>query len=225
MSRNIIRISQAPPSPGPDTGATPPPPPAPAPDLSGGLSLGAPPIGAPPMVAPPIGGVGPGSPTAPKFSLYPLESSGMILMDAEVEKRLKEQFASTHHINTTSEQEIANEIWKEYGGNDLGGVDQEKVGKRIRDKEVDLDEIKRTRDTKWERLPLGKNLDDLGITLQDITEMIIALSQGFAALKKKEAPGGAGGGMGMASLKYKSFIKIAKKLDKYGFYELADKLI
>lgn len=220
MSRSILRISQAPPIPPPDMGAAPPPPPMPAPDLGGGLGLGAPPMGAPPM-----GAGGPAPVTAPKSSLYPLESSGMILMDAEVEKRLKEQFASTQHINTTSEQEIANEIWKEYGGNDLGGVDQDKRGKRIRDKEVDQNEIKRTRDRKWERLPLGKNLDDLGITLEDINEMVTALSQGIAALKKKEAPGGGGGGMGMASLKYQSFVKIAKKLDKYGFYELADKLI
>jgi len=211
MPSPITRISQAPP---PEAALAPPPPPAGDP-MAGGMppmdmGMGAPPMGAPPMGAPPMGGPAGAPPTtAPKSSLYPLENSGMILVDAEVEKRLKEQFASTKNINTTSEEEIANEIWQEYGGNKLGGVDQEKVGKRLPDKEVDEAEIKRTRDSKWQRLPLGKNLDDLGITLDDIRDMVISLSQGIASAAKKGA-GGAGAPPAMASLKINDLIRLAQ---------------
>lgn len=206
MPKQIFRISQAPPPP-----IAPPPAPAAPPPIDMGMGLGTPPIdmgmglGAPPMGGAPA----PETPAVPsKLSLYPLENSGMILMDAEIEKRLKEQFASTKNINTTSEEEIANEIWVEYGGNKLGGVDKEKIGKRLPDVEVDENEIKNTRDSKWKRLPFGKNLDDLGITLDDIRDMVISLSQGIAAAKKKEAPGG---GAPMASLKLDNLIKLAKE--------------
>lgn len=208
MPKQILRISQAPPA------AAPPPPAAapPPPPMDMGMGMGAPPMdmgmGAAPMGLPAPGAPA-GAPGVPsKLSLYPLENSGMILMDAEIEKRLKEQFASTENINTTSEEEIANEIWIEYGGNKLGGVDKEKVGKRLPDVEVDENEIKNTRDSKWKRLPFGKNLDDLGITLDDIRDMVISLSQGIAAAKKKEAPGG---GAPMASLKLDNLIKLAKE--------------
>lgn len=219
MGRNIIRLAQEAP------GAIPPPiaPPAapPMPDpLAGGLGMPPAPMGAPTAPMAPATGT-----VSSQGMRYPLESSGMILMDAEVEKRLKEQFASTEHINTTSEQEIANEIWMEYGGNELGGVDKEKRGKRVRDEEVDDQEIKATRDRKWERLPLGKNLSDLGITLEDFSEMISAWSQGIAANKKKEAPAGGGGGMGLASRNYKQLIRTAQILDNLGLYNLADDLI
>lgn len=216
MRHKITRISQAPPTP-----AAPPPPPPPPMDMGMApppLDLGmAPPPMDMGMGAPPMGTPG-AAPTVPnKASLYPIESSGMLLVNAEVEKRLKEQFASTKNINTTSEQEIANEIWIEYGGNELGGVDREKVGKRIPDTEADEQEIKRTRDRKWERLIQGKNLDDLGITLDDLTEMVVSLSQGIAAAKKKEAPAG---GAPMASLKRDTLIKLAKE-----FYSESSKKI
>lgn len=206
MRNTVTRISQAPPPPA-DVPPAPAPPPAP---LGGGMppmDMG---MGAPPMGAPPMGGP-PGAPpiSGPKSSLYPLENSGMILVDSEVQKRLKEQFASTDNINTTSEEEIANEIWQEYGGNKLGGVDKEKVGKRLPDKEVDQDEIKRTRESKWQRLPLGKNLEDLGITLDDIRDMVISLSQGIAAEAKKGS-GGAGAMPAMASLNNSDIIRLAK---------------
>ena len=211
MPNPIFRISQAP----PDAGA--PPPPAPIPDpLAGGappmdLGMGAP-MGGAPMGGAPMGAAPATGPiSTPKASLYPLENSGMILLDAEIEKRLKEQFASTENLGTTSEEEIANEIWIEYGGNKFGGVDRTKVGKRMPDKEVDDAEVKRTRDKKWERLPLGKNLDDLGITLDDIRDMVISFSQGIAAAAKKGA-GGPGGAPALASLKNNQLIKLAQDI-------------
>lgn len=221
MGRNIIRLAQEAPGVAPPPPALPTVPTPPMPDpMMGGLGMPPAPMGASISPAPTTTGT-----TLSLATRYPLESSGMILMDAEIEKRLKEQFASTEHINTTSEQEIANEIWIEYGGNELGGVDSEKRGKRIRDKEVDDQEIKATRDKKWQRLPFGKNLSDLGITLQDLNEMITALSQGIAANKKKEAPAAGGGGMGLASRDYKDIIRTAQILDNLGFYDLADNLI
>lgn len=204
MKRIIKRIAQAPP---PEPSVAPPMPPA---DPLGGLGgLGGGGLGAMPPASP-AGAPPAGAPSSdiPQKILYPLENSGMILQDSELQKRLKEQFASTDNINTTSEQEIANEIWMEYGGNKLGGVDKEKVGKRLPEKEVDQEEIERTKNRKWERLVSGKNLDDMGITLKDITTMVAQISRSMAELKKKES--GAGGGGGIMAASKDDIIRLAK---------------
>ena len=218
MKQSIIRISQAVPEAAPVA-----PPPAAAPDPLAGMGAAPMDMGMSAMGAPPAAGAA--APTTDKKILRtPIESSGMILLDADVEKRLKEQF-STGAINSTSEQTIANDIWKEYGGTDISGVNPSKKGKRKEDTEVDDAEIKRTEDKKWERLPEGKTLADLDIKLEDLVEMVTAWSQGIASLKKKEAPAGGGSGMGLASINLDKLIKTAKTLDEIGQYSLADKII
>ena len=137
MKTSIYRIAQADPA-----GASPAAPPPPPPPMGG--DMGAPPMdlgmgGMPPMPGAPAPSSAPSS-TAPTGGLlYPLENLGMILKDANIEKKLSEILSSSENINTTSEEEIANVIFQEYGGNKLGGVDGFKVGERIPNKEVDTE--------------------------------------------------------------------------------------
>ena len=69
----------------------------------------------------------PGAPAEPpsgqKQIKIPLANLGLILADAEIEKKLLEQLED-------NEQDIANDVWMQYGGAEDGGVDQEKRGKR-----------------------------------------------------------------------------------------------
>lgn len=217
MKSEIIRISQVP----PPVNAAPAPPidagPIPGGDLGG-------------MMPPPMptagGGMPAGAPTAPAIEepiRGPLENTGQIFKDARIEERLKTQFSSSENEETTSEDRIGEKIWIEYGGNDLKGVIESRRGKRKDNVLVDDEEIKRTENCKWERLPEGKNLSDLGMRLEEFQDFAKSISLSMAMMKKKEAPGG--GGMGMASIKYKKLIKLAHKLDNLGLYELADKLI
>ena len=214
MKSSIIRISQVP------TDAAPAPAPPPPPPM--GMDMGMPPM-PPAMGGAPSPAGGQPQTTVTKGMIYPLENIGMILVDAEITKKLSEIFSSTKKINTTSEQEIANDIWLMYGGNEIGEVDSEKRGKRLPKKEVDQKEIDRTENTRWERLPLGKNLEDLGITLKDFVTAVEAISFGISKAKSKEQ--GAGGGLAAANIKNTNLIKIASVLDKIGFYELSDNLI
>ena len=67
----------------------------------------------------------PGPPPAPnsaqKQIKIPLANLGLILADAEIEKKLLEQLED-------NERDIANGIWIQYGGTEDGGVDEEKRG-------------------------------------------------------------------------------------------------
>lgn len=215
MKSKIFRISQAPPS-GADS-AAPAPSPSPEPAM-GDLGLG----GAPsPMGGLPMGG-GMGDPSAaqqtssvmPKKMPYPLENVGMIFMDVNITKLLSEKLSNTSHLNTHGEEEIANEIWIMYGGTKDGGVFPGRTGERKEKQEVDEQEIERTDKTRWKRLPEGKNLLDLGITLNNMVESVKAVSirNSIDANKAKAAS-------------YKNLIKIARILDDIGFYKMADSLI
>lgn len=187
-----------------------------------------------PMMGDPLaGGMGmpaspmamPGSPpAAPNSSqkqiLVPLENLGLILADAEIEKKLLEQLED-------NEQDIANDVWTMYGGEEDGGVDPEKRGKRKYDEDASEEEIKATNKTRWERLPEGQNLLDLEITLDDFANAVKFLSFGFAKNKGKEQGGGAaGGGMpGMASRKLENMVKLAHNFDLLGMYNVADRIL
>ena len=194
MKTSILRISQADPA----AAAAP----APAPDPMAG---GAPPMdmgmGAmPPMPgAPaPAGGAGGATDnTTAQGVPYPLENLGMILKDAELQKKLSEILSSSSNVGSTSEEEIANVIFQMYGGNKLGGIDNWKKGERQLEKQVDDKEIEATKDTRWKRLPEGKTLDTLEIpvTLDNIMQAVKAISFGISKAKSKEAPAGGGGAM------------------------------
>ena len=195
MKNSIIRISQADPA----AAAAPAPPPP------GGAPAGA-------------------DTTTAQGVPYPLENLGMILKDAELQKKLSEILSSSSNIGSTSEEEIANVIFQMYGGNKLGGIDEWKKGERKPDKQVDDEEINSTRKERWKRLPEGKTLDTLEIpvTLDNIMSAVKAISFGISKAKSKEAP--AGGGP-MASMHYKNMVKISSLLDELGFYRLADRIL
>ena len=172
------------------------------------------------MPAAPMAMPAPADPaSAQKQITVPLANLGLILADAEIEKRLLEQLED-------NEQGIANDVWLQYGGEEDGGVDSEKRGKRS-DEEATEEEIKATDKTRWERLPVGQNLLDLEITLDDFANAVKFLSFGFAKNKGKEQGAGpAGGGMpGMASRKLDNMVKLAHNLDLLGMYSVADRIL
>ena len=158
--------------------------------------------------------------SAQKQIKIPLANLGLILADSEIEKRLLEQLED-------NEQDIANDVWVQYGGTENGGVDEEKRGERKDSEEASDEEIKATNKTRWKRLPQGQNLNDLEITLDDFANAVKFLSFGFAKNKGKEQGGGApGGGMpGMASRKLDNMVKLAQNLDLLGMYSVADRII
>lgn len=173
------------------------------------------------MPAAPMAMPAPAEPaSAQKQIKIPLANLGLILADAEIEKKLLEQLED-------NEQDIANGVWVEYGGKENGGVDQEKRGKRKDTEEASEEEIKATDKTRWERLPEGQNLNDLEITLDDFANAVKFLSFGFAKNKGKEQGGGAaGGGMpGMASRKLENMVKLAHNFDLLGMYSVADRIL
>ena len=174
-------------------------------------------MGAPPPVAP-TAGPGMAGGNAEKIIRVPLSNLGLILADAEIEKKLMEDLED-------NELDLANEVWMMYGGNEDGSVNKSRVGKRKDDKEVDDVEIKNTNKTRWERLPLGQNLDDLGIELSDFANAIKFLSFGFSKNKAKEQPVAGGGMPGMASRKLDNMVKLGGNLDKMGLYRIADRLM
>lgn len=221
MKTSILRIAQADPA----AAAA-----APAPDPMAGVAppmdmgMGAmPPM--PGMPAPAGGATGQTDNTTAQGVPYPLENLGMILKDAELQKKLSEILSSSSNVGTTSEEEIANVIFQMYGGNKLSGIDSWKKGERLPDKEVDAKEIEATRKTRWKRLPAGKTLDTLEIpvTLDNIMQAVKAISFGISKAKSKEAP--AGGGGAMASQHYKNMVRISTLLDELGFYRLSDRVM
>ena len=181
----------------------------------------------------PMAGMGMGMPAAPmampapaepasaqKQIKVPLANLGLILADAGIEKKLLEQLED-------NEQDIANDIWIQYGGKENGGVEEEKRGKRKDSVEATEEEMKATDKTRWERLPEGQNLNDLEITLDDFANAVKFLSFGFAKNKGKEQGGGAaaGGMPGMASRKLENMVKLAHNLDLFGMYSVADHIL
>jgi hypothetical protein len=222
MKTSITRIAQA------DPAAAAAPPPVPDPMAGGAppmdMGMGAmPPM--PGMPAPAGGAGGPTDNTTAQGVPYPLENLGMILKDAELQKKLSEILSSSSNVGSTSEEEIANVIFQMYGGNKLGGIDDWKKGERVPDKQTDDQEIENTRKTRWKRLPAGKTLNTLEIpvTLDNIMQAVKAISFGISKAKSKEAP--AGGGGAMASQHYKNMVRISSLLDKLGFYRLADRVM
>lgn len=189
------------------------PPPLPPPPPMGGL----PPMPPMPGMAPPPPG-GAQSSSNQKAIREPLSNLGLILADAEIEKMLMEEMQF-------NEREIANKIWIMYGGDEEGGVVDGHVGKRKDDQEITDEEIKATEETRWKRLPFGQNLIDLEIELDDVANAVKFLSFGFAKNKSKEQGGGAPGGMPMASLKLENMVKLARNLDFYGLYNVADRIL
>ena len=194
-----------------------PPPPPPAPDLLGGAGL---PGGMGMPAAPAAMPGGGATDSSQKQIRIPLANLGLILADAEIEKKLMEQLED-------NENGIANDIWLKYGGEEDGNVDVDKRGKRTDSEEASDEEIKATDKTRWERLPDGQNLLDLEITLDDVANAVKFLSFGFAKNKAGAAGAAAGGGgmPGMASRKLENMVKLGQNLDLLGMFSVADRLM
>ena len=174
-------------------------------------------LGAPPPVSP-TAGPGMAGGNAEKIIRIPLTNLGLILADAQIEKKLMEDFED-------NELDLANEIWIQYGGQENGGVVDSRVGKRKDGQEVDDSEIERTEKSRWERLPEGQDLDDIDVELSDFANAIKYLSFGFSKNKAKEQPAPGGGMPGMASRKLENMVKLARNLDSMGLYRIADRMM
>lgn len=230
MKNPILRIAQE----APPGGA--PPPPAP------GGDMGAPPpmdMGMPPMDSmmggmggPPGGGPPPGASAQPELPiLTPLDSAGAILKDYGIDNSLKTLLSNSPREGSTGEEEIANLIWRNYGGDKLGGVVPGRVGKRSYDEPptepeklniVENSDGLRPVQNRWIRLPEGQSLLDLDITLENIKEAVSAISVSNSLSEAAKAK--AGGGGPTASISLKNRVILANKLDQLGLYEYADKM-
>lgn len=158
-----------------------------------------PPLGGDPMGglgAPPGGEMGPpGDPTTserPEIS-GPLKSIGEVLYDFNTE-----EYIALHPDKT--EEEIAMQIWEDYGGSPNGiDGDPNKTGNRTeKDLQKSPEETKKerleTEDSKWERLEKGKNISDF-TSLGELSGLMESMV--FGMIKKYKAPaGGAPGGGG-----------------------------
>jgi len=182
--------------------------------------------GAPPM-DPMAGGMGgpptmpmaaPGAPPTQREEIgSPLDSLGKILYDVDITTLLLSKIGD-------AAEDTALYIWLMYGGDEHGGSMKDRVGKRTKKKDVTKEQEKaeqdRTEDSRWERLPSGKKITDV-TSLDEMTREVqgIAASAVKNEIKAQGAP--AGGGMPMAA-RHNNMIKIARKLDKIGFYRSAD---
>ena len=196
------------------------------------MAGGAPPMdpmamgGAPPMdpMAMGLGGppampmAAPGAPSANREEIgSPLDSLGKILYDVDITTLL------LYRIGDAAD-DTGLYVWLMYGGDEHGGAIKDRIGKRIKKKDVTKEqeeaEQDRTEDSRWERLPAGKKITEI-TSLDEMTEEVkgIAASAVKNEIKAQGAP--AGGGMPMAA-RHNNMVKIARKLDKIGFYRSAD---
>lgn len=179
--------------------------------------------GMPPMDPMAMGGpptmpmAAPGAPAVSREEIgSPLDSLGKILYDVDITTLLLSRIGD-------SSDDTALYVWLMYGGDEHGGAMKDRVGKRSKKKDVTKEqeeaEQERTEDTRWERLPAGKKITDI-TSLKEMTEEVqgIAVSAVKNELKAQGAPAG---GMPMAA-RHNNMVKIARKLDKIGFYRSAD---
>lgn len=172
-------------------------------------------MGAPAMPPAP-GGMPPAPGGAPEETIItgPIKSIAELIADSDVVNTIKSN-------PQMSPEEIAMQVWTEYGGTEDGRVDQGKVGERVdSDSQRDIEKIKKEKemqdesDTKYKRLLKGKTLLDIDITLDDLTKSITSMP--FSIVQKVKGQGGAPGGApgGMPGLMGESS-KLMKKTSKF----------
>lgn len=158
----------------------------------GGPALPPPPGGMPGM--PPSPGA-PGAEDTSKIVLGPIKSISELIEDADVETEIKSD-------PQKSPEEIALEVWQNYGGLPDGKVDETKLGRRV-DSDADRDPkmVKKEKEqqdeagTQYERLASGKTLADLKITLDDLTKAVKSMPFSIVQKVKSGSQPAAGGGM------------------------------
>lgn len=211
----IYRLAQMPPPGMPPMGPPPGMPPM-GPPPGGPPPPGMPPMGGPPM--PPPSGTPPGTPKEKIGS--PLATVFEILYDADALTNIQ---GAGKSIN-----ELSNDIWTMYGGTETGEVNPGKVGQRPPDNknvspEQEEHEEQATENSRWRRLPLGKNIGDI-TTLEELHNSIEGIMSG---VKKPPAPPGGPGGAppgmppGLASI-LPHLVRLAALYDSRGEIEKAD---
>lgn len=199
------------------------PPPAPVPPNPMG-AMGAPPTGMPPVM--------PGQPPAPTAPMAdeaqqehlpgPLDGVAKVLFDADIIQLVESSADKTP-------EELAMQIWTDYGGNPDGSTNKEHVGTRtLKDNKLSPEEAEEAYDNsahvKWIRLPQGKTIGDIS-TIDQLTNTIRGVISGTTKnMAKQNAPAEGGGGMpGLASSKIIS-LRLASLLDKEKAYKESDLL-
>ena len=212
MKKNnrFIKQAQMPPmggpAMGPPMGATPPmglpPPPM-------GMPMGGPPPMIQPMTSPPD-----------RMEITtPLDSLGKILYDADVTEMIENQVGD-------ATEEIARKIWEMYGGDERGQADPEKVGARSEEplqEKGAKHEREATEDSRWLRLPEGKNIGDI-TSIEEIQKLMNGLAMGTVKQEAAAAGGGAppGGAPPMMAHKCRRLLRLANALDAFGLNFDAD---
>jgi hypothetical protein len=145
-----------------------------------------------PGLAPPMD-----APQEPQGDLHPiipgpLDSVEKIILDAKIFNRL---------ADSDDLENIALEIWEEYGGKKNGGVYTNKRGKREeRDAERDIETVnkerERNKNKKWERLSKDKEFNTINkvTSLEGLMNSIQQIS--LSHIKKLKGKGQQSGGMG-----------------------------
>lgn len=126
----------------------------------------------------------------------PLDSVEKILLDAKIFNRL---------ADSDNLEDIALEIWEEYGGKKNGGVYKNRRGKRDKkDSERGIEEVKKelemNENKKWERLSKEKEFNTINkvTSLEGLVDSIKKIC--FSHIKKLKSTGQQGGGIGGGGL-------------------------
>lgn len=130
----------------------------------------------------------------------PLDSLAKILYDDDITDLISN--AAGKDAN-----ELALQIWQDYGGNEKGSVDNGKTGTRSGEEDgegpdtPDADKLRHaTKDEKWKRLPQGKTIADI-TSLDELSKIMSGLILGATKNSAQQSaagggkkPGGPGGG-------------------------------
>ena len=152
---------------------------------------------------------------APAFQIIhsPLDSLAKILADVDFKSFLENNFGS-------DPKDLAFKIWTMYGGS-MDDLKSGKPGKRLEKPQSDdptiqeekqKEEYNETRNSRWERLPLGVSINEI----TDIETLENAIVGGFETISKLFAK------PATASKLY--WLKAASIADNNGHYKIADKL-
>lgn len=204
------RFAQAPPEAAPPAGGMPPVPPPPM----GGMPP--PPMGMPGMPPPPGA-----PPSGPRQELVgPLDSVSKILYDYDIGTVVDGNAAR-------DAEELALEVWKAYGGTELGDDVESKTGNRTPESakakpEKQEAERKATEDSRWQRLPHGKTIEDI-TTLDELSEILSGLV--FGSVKAKSPAAAPPGGMPPPMANTVALMRrYSSMADSIGAYDVADEI-
>lgn len=191
-----------------------------------------PPAAMPPAMPAPMGGMPPmppamAAPTAntPRQELVgPLDSVSKVLYDYDIGTAVDGNAAR-------DAEDLALEVWKTYGGTDIGDGIESKSGERTdnsvkQSPEQQETEQKNTDDSRWKRLPKGKTIEDI-TSLEELSDILSGLVMG--AVKSKAAPPAPPGGMmppmaSVVSLLHR-YAKIAESRGSYGVADQLDSIL